>query len=314
MDVVLAFTQVQGGSTSLDGTARSRMIINHLQRLDVGPVAVLVRTREITSKTRARINALAIPPAYEEVWICPDPNGHLQATGRDARGRKQYRYHPDWRPLRDANKFDRIVAFGQALPKLRRRARADLALPGLPPFSPLICYEVIFPGAVTPAAPAPAPAQASAPAPPRACQPCRSGRTAVVRLLLPGLAPRFPGTRARQVKHLRGIRELDATRTELLVDAQIDRLLDVHVKIVFRSKNVIHHLKLESVLAKGCPMGSIKTRLFVLLDDLLNPGPNLSQLLHWGFVGDSKLEYHPPFEHPLVIANSALEQVRVGED
>ena len=82
--------------------------------------------------TLARIRALAIPPAYREVWICTSARGHLQATGRDARGRKQYRYHPDWRPLRDANKFDRIVAFGRALPKLRRRVRADLALPGLP--------------------------------------------------------------------------------------------------------------------------------------------------------------------------------------
>jgi len=83
-------------------------------------------------ETLARIRSLAIPPAYREVWICRSPRGHLQATGRDARGRKQYRYHPDWRPLRDANKFDRIVAFGKALPKLRRRVRADLALPGLP--------------------------------------------------------------------------------------------------------------------------------------------------------------------------------------
>ncbi|MGY1410645.1 DNA topoisomerase IB [Luteimonas sp. A611] len=82
--------------------------------------------------TLARIRSLAIPPAYREVWICRSARGHLQATGRDARGRKQYRYHPDWRPLRDANKFDRIVAFGRALPKLRRRVRADLALPGLP--------------------------------------------------------------------------------------------------------------------------------------------------------------------------------------
>ncbi|MDH5830976.1 DNA topoisomerase IB [Luteimonas sp. M1R5S18] len=82
--------------------------------------------------TLQRIRTLAIPPAYRQVWICSSPIGHLQATGRDARGRKQYRYHPDWRPLRDANKFDRIVEFGRALPKLRRRVRADLAQPGLP--------------------------------------------------------------------------------------------------------------------------------------------------------------------------------------
>ena len=80
----------------------------------------------------ARIRALAIPPAYEQVWICARPDGHLQATGRDARRRKQYRYHPDWRALRDHGKFDRILAFGAALPTLRRRVRRDLALPGLP--------------------------------------------------------------------------------------------------------------------------------------------------------------------------------------
>ncbi len=71
-------------------------------------------------------------PAYEDVWICRKPNGHLQATGRDARGRKQYRYHPKWRLLRDGAKFERMPAFGEALPRLRRRLRRDLALPGLP--------------------------------------------------------------------------------------------------------------------------------------------------------------------------------------
>jgi DNA topoisomerase I len=80
----------------------------------------------------ARIRALAIPPAYEDVWICANPDGHLQATGRDARGRKQYRYHHDWRALREHGKFDRILAFGAALPKLRRQTRHDLALAGLP--------------------------------------------------------------------------------------------------------------------------------------------------------------------------------------
>lgn len=79
-----------------------------------------------------RIRALAIPPAYVDVWICANPRGHLQATGRDARGRKQYRYHPLWRALRDHGKFDRVLAFGATLPKLRRRVRRDLALPGLP--------------------------------------------------------------------------------------------------------------------------------------------------------------------------------------
>jgi DNA topoisomerase I len=82
--------------------------------------------------TLQRIRKLAIPPAYEEVWICRDPRGHLQATGLDARGRRQYRYHPDWRVQRDCAKFDRMVEFGEALPRLRRALRRDLALPGLP--------------------------------------------------------------------------------------------------------------------------------------------------------------------------------------
>ena len=76
-----------------------------------------------------RIRKLAIPPAYEDVWICPNPRGHLQATGRDARGRKQYRYHPDWRLARDADKFERMLEFGAALPRIRRRVAADLAGP-----------------------------------------------------------------------------------------------------------------------------------------------------------------------------------------
>jgi DNA topoisomerase-1 len=79
-----------------------------------------------------RIHALAVPPAYVDVWICARRNGHLQATGYDARRRKQYRYHPDWRVLRDSGKFDRVLDFGAALPKLRRRVRQDLARKGLP--------------------------------------------------------------------------------------------------------------------------------------------------------------------------------------
>jgi DNA topoisomerase I len=80
----------------------------------------------------ARIASLAIPPAYEDVWICTNRRGHLQATGRDARRRKQYRYHPEWRLLRDGAKFERMIEFGEALPRLRLRLRRDLALPGLP--------------------------------------------------------------------------------------------------------------------------------------------------------------------------------------
>jgi DNA topoisomerase-1 len=79
-----------------------------------------------------RIRSLAIPPAWGDVWISTDARGHLQATGRDARGRKQYRYHPRWRDVRDANKFDRLVAFGLTLPKIRKRTERDLARPGLP--------------------------------------------------------------------------------------------------------------------------------------------------------------------------------------
>jgi len=82
--------------------------------------------------TLERIRKLAIPPAWTDVWICPEPNGHLQATGRDARGRKQYRYHPRWRDERDSTKYARLAEFGRALPALRRRIAADLRLPGLP--------------------------------------------------------------------------------------------------------------------------------------------------------------------------------------
>ena len=79
---------------------------------------------------RARIVALAIPPAWTDVWICPDPAGHLQATGRDARGRKQYRYHARWRVRRDDDKFDRLIEFAGVLPRIRERVDADLARPG----------------------------------------------------------------------------------------------------------------------------------------------------------------------------------------
>jgi DNA topoisomerase IB len=82
--------------------------------------------------TLTRIRSLAIPPAYSDVWICADPRGHLQATGRDAKGRKQYRYHARWRAWRDRGKFTHIAEFGSALPRLRRRIQKDLALPGLP--------------------------------------------------------------------------------------------------------------------------------------------------------------------------------------
>jgi len=82
--------------------------------------------------TLARIRALAVPPAWEDVWICALPHGHLQATGRDARGRKQYRYHRGWRAMRDESKFGRMVAFGEALPRIRRRVDEAMRMRGLP--------------------------------------------------------------------------------------------------------------------------------------------------------------------------------------
>lgn len=87
----------------------------------------------ITDKsTIKRIKSLAIPPAWEDVWICPYANGHIQATGRDAKGRKQYRYHDRWREVRDETKYEHMVAFGQALPAIRERVEADLRKHGMP--------------------------------------------------------------------------------------------------------------------------------------------------------------------------------------
>jgi len=83
-------------------------------------------------ETLSRIRSLAIPPAWTDVWISAAPNGHLQATGRDARGRKQYRYHPRWNAVRDEEKFGRMLAFGRALPRIRARTAEDLRRPGLP--------------------------------------------------------------------------------------------------------------------------------------------------------------------------------------
>ena len=89
--------------------------------------------RRVTSAEElGRIRCLVIPPAWEEVWICPDARGHLQATGRDARGRKQYRYHPKWREIRDETKYDRLIGFAQALPQIRARTDGDLKKAGVP--------------------------------------------------------------------------------------------------------------------------------------------------------------------------------------
>jgi len=94
----------------------------------VGPDGKRVTDRA----TLDRIRALAIPPAYTDVWISPYANGHIQATGRDARGRKQYRYHAKWREARDETKYARTIAFAKALPKIRRQVERDLRLPGMP--------------------------------------------------------------------------------------------------------------------------------------------------------------------------------------
>lgn len=92
------------------------------------PTGQTVREAEVLR----RIKTLAIPPAWTEVWICTDPYGHLQVTGRDARRRKQSRYHPLWREVRDETKYARMIAFAKALPRIRRRVRKDLARSGLP--------------------------------------------------------------------------------------------------------------------------------------------------------------------------------------
>src|SRR5215208_6837631 len=83
-------------------------------------------------ETLLRIRHLVIPPAWTNVWICPIRNGHIQATGRDARGRKQYRYHDKWRAIRDATKYERLLDFADALPRIRERAERDLRRHGLP--------------------------------------------------------------------------------------------------------------------------------------------------------------------------------------
>jgi len=91
----------------------------------------------------ARIARLAIPPAYTQVWICPSPDGHLQATGRDARGRKQYRYHADWRRANEDDKFARLPEFGRVLPRIRRRVAADLAASPEPPRRETVLATVV---------------------------------------------------------------------------------------------------------------------------------------------------------------------------
>ena len=93
----------------------------------MGPDGRTVRDKQ----TLQRIKSLVIPPAWTDVWICPDPRGHLQAVGRDARGRKQYRYHARWREVRDETKYHRMIGFAKALPHVRKRTAADLRRPKL---------------------------------------------------------------------------------------------------------------------------------------------------------------------------------------
>src|SRR5262245_30324000 len=103
--------------------------IGHLRRVRY----VDVHGRTIANRAELqRIRALAIPPAWTDVWICANPRGHLQATGRDARGRKQYRYHPRWREVRDEVKYSRLLTFARALPRIRRHTATDLRKAGLP--------------------------------------------------------------------------------------------------------------------------------------------------------------------------------------
>ena len=99
---------------------------HHFQYLDIEGKRIRDEQRLL------RIKRLAVPPAWTDVWICPSPNGHLQATGRDARRRKQYRYHDRWREIRDENKFERLADFAKALPQIRKRVDHDIKLPGLP--------------------------------------------------------------------------------------------------------------------------------------------------------------------------------------
>src|SRR3954447_23131774 len=89
----------------------------------VDPAGLVLRDPD----DRERIRALAIPPAWEDVWICADPNGHIQATGVDAKGRRQYRYHDEWRAARDREKHDRILEFAKRLPELREQVAHDIA-------------------------------------------------------------------------------------------------------------------------------------------------------------------------------------------
>jgi len=117
--------------------ARLRYVSDRLpgiQRKKKGKVYryIMANGRPVSRGEAKRITALVIPPAWKSVWICPHSNGHIQATGRDAKGRKQYRYHTQWQAVRSQTKFENLLAFARALPKIRRRVKRDLRLKGLP--------------------------------------------------------------------------------------------------------------------------------------------------------------------------------------
>lgn len=124
-----AASAVRGGlryvSDAMPGIRRERSGQGFRFRYPTGDIVADVEVLK-------RIRSLVVPPAWGQVWICPDPCGHLQATGRDQRGRKQSRYHPRWREVRDETKYARMIEFAKVLPKIRRRVGHDLALPGLP--------------------------------------------------------------------------------------------------------------------------------------------------------------------------------------
>ena len=128
IDVSREATQEAGLRYVSDASAGIRRRASGKGFAYVGPDGKAIRDKSEI----ARIRALAIPPAYRDVWICPSPRGHIQATARDARGRKQYRYHDEWRAVRDAAKFDRMIDFANKLPALRKRVAADLKRDGLP--------------------------------------------------------------------------------------------------------------------------------------------------------------------------------------
>ena len=144
MKLAVAATVLPPGSNRSTGEAlRSakaaglRYIRDHtpgILRKQQGKITLYIRPNGTVVKKQAclkRIRSLVIPPAWKDVWICMDPHGHLQATGRDARGRKQYRYHPLWNHVRNETKYDRMLIFGRLLPGIRRRVAADLRRPRL---------------------------------------------------------------------------------------------------------------------------------------------------------------------------------------